>query len=62
MFPQYTTMIFTDVWDESGDFVADYKASGLYVNNSKISDTSAATVFYLLYARYGNNPYCIIRE
>ena len=56
MIPQYTTMKFTDVWDNAEDFVADYKASGLYITNNKISDASATTLFYLLYARYGNSP------
>lgn len=56
MIPQYTTMKFTDVWDNAADFVADYKSSGLYVTGNKISDTSATTLFYLLYARYGNSP------
>ena len=56
MLPQYSTMKFTDVWDEVGDFATEYKGSGLYITNSKISDDSIATVFYLLYARYGNSP------
>lgn len=56
MIPQYSTMKFTDVWDNAEDFVADYKSSGLYVTSNKISDTSATTLFYLLYARYGNSP------
>ena len=56
MLPQYSTIKFTDVWDEASEFVADYKDCGLYLSNAKISDTSAATVFYLLYARYGNSP------
>lgn len=56
MLPEYSTMIFTDVWNEAGDFAAEYKSSGLYITNSKVSDDSAATIFYLLYARYGNNP------
>ena len=49
-------MLFTDVWSASSDFVSDYKSSGLYLNNAKISDTSASALFYLLYARYGNSP------
>lgn len=56
MFPQYSTMKFTDVWDNSAEFVSDYKSSGLYVSNNKISDESATALFYLLYARYGNSP------
>lgn len=56
MIPQYSTEKFTDIWDNAGDFVADYKSSGLYNADNKISDTSANTLFYLLYARYGNSP------
>ena len=56
MFPEYSTVLFTDVWDEASEFVADYKDSGLYLTNAKISDTSATALFYLLYARYGNSP------
>ena len=56
MTPQYDTMLFTEVWDEAGEFVSDYKSSGLYISNNKISDTSASTLFYLLYAKYGNSP------
>lgn len=56
MIPQYSTKIFTSIWDEASEFVADYKGSGLYDTNNKISDTSATTLYYLLYARYGNSP------
>lgn len=56
MIPQYSTKIFTNIWDEASEFVTDYKASGLYDTNNKISDTSATTLYYLLYARYGNSP------
>ena len=56
MLPQYSTILFTDVWDKADDFKTDYKASGLYETVSKISDASVNMLFYLLYARYGNNP------
>lgn len=46
---------FTDIWDNAGDFVRDYKSSGVYANNNKITDTSAATLFHLLYSEYGNS-------
>lgn len=62
MLPQYSTILFTQVWDNATEFVADYKLSGLYdatdashLNNS-ISDANANLLFYLLYARYGNSP------
>ncbi len=53
MIPQYDTKIFTDIWDNAEDFVYDYKNVGIPYT---ISDTNATTLFYLLYARYGNNP------
>ena len=56
MKPEFDTIRFTQVWDEASEFKDDYKASGLYLTNAKISDDSAIALFYLLYARYGNNP------
>ena len=67
MIPRYDTKLFCEIYDNAEDFVADYKASGLYdavsvgnpavihLNNS-LSDQEATILFYLLYARYGNNP------
>ena len=56
MLPQFDTVKFTDVWDNAADFATEYKGSGLHVTNSSISDDSAATLYYLLYAKYANNP------
>lgn len=67
MFPQYSTVKFTDVWDNVEGFIEDFKNNGIpyQVTYSKngvsttvqtISDTNAQTLFYLLYARYGNSP------
>jgi len=53
MFPQYSTVKFTDVWDEASEFISDYKNNGI---PTSIADASASTLYYLLYARYGNNP------
>ena len=56
-----TNVTFTDIYDNAEAFVNDYKASGLYDSNpehtyfSKISDDSATTLYYLLYAKYGNS-------
>ena len=57
MFPQYSTILMIDVWDEASKFVYDYNHVGI---PTTISDANATTLFYLLYARYGNNP--IINE
>lgn len=56
MLPEYSTMLFTDIWDEATEFVSDYKASGLYNNVAKITDDSASMLYYLLFAKYGNSP------
>ena len=59
--PRYDTKLFCEIYDNAEDFVEEYKASGLYdatsghLNNS-LSDSEATVLFYLLYARYGNNP------
>lgn len=59
MIPQYSTVLFTDIYNNVDDFIADYKnESSDFVNGipNLISDASAETLFYLLYGRYGNNP------
>lgn len=53
MLPQYSTILFTDVWDEASEFIKDYTHAGI---PTTISTTNATTLYYLLYARYGNNP------
>lgn len=53
MIPQYSTVLFTDIWDNVTDFKDDYTDNGIPVT---ISLASATTLYYLLYARYGNNP------
>lgn len=51
--PQYDTMLFSEVYDNPTTFINDYKTIGLPIT---ISDTSAKTLYLLLYGRYGNNP------
>ena len=53
MIPQYDTKIFTEIWEDATDFIYDYKNVGI---PTTISDSNATTLYYLLYARYGNNP------
>lgn len=53
MIPQYDTKLFTEIWDNVSDFVYDYNHVGI---PTTISDTNATTLFFLLYARYGNSP------
>ena len=56
MIPQYSTITFTDVWDDVTKFKKDYAASPFTGAISDNSPDNVAIVFYLLYARYGNNP------
>lgn len=54
MIPDYSTVRFTDVWSSYEDFEDDFDASPFASTFSNASTPS--TVFYLLYAKYGNNP------
>lgn len=53
MIPQFNTEIFTDIYDNETDFLNDYKNNGI---PALLKDESIKTLFYLLYARYGNSP------
>lgn len=53
MLPQYSTVSFTDVWNLVDLFIDDFDNSAF---KDAISDESKRILFYLLYARYGNNP------
>ena len=50
---KYNTLTFVDVWGKLDDFLNDYQAQAL---PTIITTTSATTLYYLLYARYGNSP------
>ena len=57
--PKYSTVLFTDIYDNEEDFLKDYTNQNPdFVN--KIPDlldtNTATTLFYLLYAKYGNSP------
>lgn len=67
MKPQYSTVLFTDVWDDVTDFKTDFAASPFNGAISATEGTPSETnpivphdnvsrTFYLLYAKYGNNP------
>lgn len=51
--PEYETKLFCEIYEDDEDFIEDYHDIGLPVT---ISDTTATTLFYLLYSRYANNP------
>ncbi len=51
--PQYSTVLFTDVWEDEASFKSDLADSPF---SSAITGQSQTKLFYLLYAKYGNNP------
>ena len=53
MIPQYDTKLFNEIWESVNDFCYDYQHVGI---PTTISVQSAMTLYYLLYAKYGNNP------
>ena len=53
MFPQYDTKLMTEVWSQASEFLTDYQNAGI---PTSISVQNATTLYYLLYARYGNTP------
>lgn len=53
MIPQYDTKLFTEVFEDAATFVQTYNDIGI---PTTISDQNATTLYYLLYARYGNTP------
>ena len=53
MLPQYSTVKFTDVWESAADFCYTYQNIGI---PKIIKVENAQTLYYLLYAKYGNSP------
>ena len=53
MLPRYDTELFTEVWQDVKDFLYDYQHVGI---PTTISTANATTLYYLLYAKYGNTP------
>lgn len=54
--PQYSTELFVDIWDDVDEFKADLASSPFTGCISTSNPDNVSIVFYLLYARYGNNP------
>lgn len=52
-YPRFDTKLFTDIWEDSASFLSDYADVGI---PTTISTTNATTLYYLLYARFANNP------
>ena len=53
MRPMYNTKTFTDIYDDLGTFKYYYNQSLL---PAAITDSNMTILYYLLYAKYGNNP------
>lgn len=51
--PRYNTVTFCNVWDSASKFVQDCKEADISL---KIKEASCFDLYYLLYAKYGNNP------
>lgn len=54
--PWYDTKLFTEIWEDKDDFLSDYSGATAVGIPSTISTQNATIVYYLLYAKYGNNP------
>lgn len=52
LYGNYRTEKFTDIYPDVESFIADYKSIGIPVS---ITEDIAQTVYYLLYANYGNS-------
>lgn len=53
LIPQYNTKLFSDFYETVNDFCYDYQHVGI---PTTISVDNAKTLYYLLYAKYGNSP------
>lgn len=63
MFPQYDTKLFCDIYGDVDTFITDFNDIGkLGGDDTPITETSAKTVYYLLYSKYGNNPIANLDE
>ena len=52
LYGNFRTRKFTDIYDSADVFIDDYNSNGI---QPIISDKSITTLYYLLYARYGNS-------
>lgn len=55
LYGNFTNRTFADIFPELDVFMSEYKNSGLYADPNKMTDTNISTLYYLLYARYGNS-------
>ena len=59
LLPQYDTKLFTDIYEKADAFCYDYQHIGI---PTAISVENAMTLYYLLYAKYGNSPIANLDE
>lgn len=52
-YPRFDTKLFSEIWERADEFIQDYQTNGIPMT---ITTVNATTLYYLLYARYGNNP------
>ena len=61
LYGTYRTKKFSDTWTNVDDFIKDYQNIGIPttipVTSSDNTEASATTLYYLLYARYGNETW-----
>lgn len=56
--PKYNKLTYAQVWPSQEAFLKDYSELGgnLVMPNAPVSENALKTLYFLLYARYGNNP------
>lgn len=54
--PEYNTPLFTDVWSSDEEFIDDLFYGDYTFPIDSMGEHDFRTTYYLLYARYGNNP------
>ena len=55
MLPQYSTVLFRDVWGSVNDFLTDYEEEALYLACG-LTTAQLSTIAVLLATQYGNSP------
>lgn len=53
LYGNFVNRTFADIFPSAEEFTKDYKESALYIDSNKIDNIE--TLYYLLYARYGNS-------
>ena len=56
IFKPYMTLTFAEVWKDYDAFLSDYSLMGGFTTTTPITADSIKATYYLLVAKYGNNP------